>query len=454
MKLYNLLCDLALRGFPSKPYIEIFRIRGGSICTSINGLTDARTILSFLIEFENGFRSRDLSDYLFNRSESWTIDDLTPIDFWIIGILAYSDQRFRARLEAYLQCFQSPSAPRTGPSGEQLVRIGFDINLIVAQVMSASTPLRVHFLSMICTSGTLRMLKPFLDAGIDINEAEAYSSYLGKAAGGTNREIFQILLDSGAAVYPALKYLSHNKPRFPAEDYCYYLLSIVDRITQIDFKDHSRDPISCLLIGWDESGVTISALEHFLCTGLFNDGELFGGENISLYQRYIFLAICYNRYRALSLLLDYAIDSQRQIGDQFNSDTVFSEHGSYTWLTLAVHSAQTSCVEAIVKYADIHVRDGSGRNALELAQHYAVATHPRAPGPFFYYVISADDDNKVLAILEKAITSQQSSCLDSIVATPDVIRTPDAETELFARGMSKSKSITPSDSVFYRLTVY
>ncbi|MCJ1432871.1 hypothetical protein MMC27_002229 [Xylographa pallens] len=431
-----------------KPYIEMFRVRGGSVCVNLDTWTDRDTILSYLVEFEIGFDSATLSEYLFTRSESWTIDDLMPIDFWIIGILAYTDQKFRARLEAYLECFRSPLAPQMGPSGKQSVLTAFDIDVIVAQFMSASTDLRVHFLSIICTSGTFRMLKPFLDAGIDINEVGRGNSYLGMAARASNLETFQILLDSGAAVGPALSYSSYVWVRAPAEDLPYYLQSMLDRITQIDFKDDLHDPILSLLKNWNESNVTASALEHFLCTGLFNHGRLFGGENIPIKESYILWAICVGQDRALSLFLEHAIDLQRQLGDQFGCDGGWLKSGSYTWLTLAVYWGRASCVEIIVKYADIHVRDGSGRNALESAREIKADHHTRRWDTQRGSVNPKDDD-KILAILEKGSASQPIIYSESNIATRNITAKPDAEAGLFARGSWKNFMHSPGQLIVH-----
>ena len=71
-------------------------------------------MLSLLVECEVGFGSEELAESLFRRSESWMTEDLELSDVWIIGLSAYADAVFKARLEAYLNSFRSPFAPRKG----------------------------------------------------------------------------------------------------------------------------------------------------------------------------------------------------------------------------------------------------------------------------------------------------------------------------------------------------
>ncbi|MCJ1384632.1 hypothetical protein MMC17_007750 [Xylographa soralifera] len=300
--------------------------------------------------------------------------------------------------------------------------------------MNASTSPRVQFLGMICTFGTFRMLKPFLDAGVDVNEGDQTGdSYLGKAVGAENFEIFQILLDRDAAAGPAFFHLpSMSGPYDHKHLLRDYIPRIVDQVTYMDFNEYFYDPIHNFLRRWSYPNVVIiQALEHFLCTGLFNNGRLFGGESISLDESYIYQALRYGHDRALSLFLKHGIYQQSQIGNQFSCPYFFSELRYDTWLTLAVHLSDAACVEVLLKYADMHVRDGSGRDALEWARYYMAGKHPRR-AEFPPYTTNAEQDKRILVILEKALASQPMTHSESVIATPDIIPNPDAEPGLFA----------------------
>ena len=308
--------------------------------------------------------------------------------------------------------------------------------------MDAPMHLRVRFLASICTFGTLRMLRPFLDAGADINEGKGPHNYLAAAAYSKNFEIFQILLDSGAVVGPALLRLLFLNFRYSDEEFRFYITMTADHAIQVEF-DESKDDDSILsfLYYWRCSDVITPILEHFLCAGLFINGRLFGGESIFLKESYIFVAIIRERDQALSLLLKHGIDSRTQIGHQFNCPAWYSETRSCTWLTLAVRFGRAPCVKILLKYVDVHVCDGSGYNALELAKYYTTEKHPRLEHNHRLGVIFAEDDDRVLAVLEEAIASQAEGCPDGVIATRKVIPTPDAGTELFTFRSWKCKSM-------------
>ncbi|MCJ1397808.1 hypothetical protein MMC11_001004 [Xylographa trunciseda] len=424
-----------------KSYLEVFLVNGGSVISDIDTPAYGPPLLS-LVGSEIGFFSDDLSHSIFGQGESWTAEDLGPMDAWIIGVSAHADRRFRARLESYLHnSFQSAFTPRRNIPSEQSVGNAFNINVIVAQVMSAAADDRVSFIHAICTSGTHLMLKPFLDAGIDVNEdTSADGSYLGSAASVRNSDIFHMLLNSDAAVGPALRYVSSNFT-WSADDLRCYLQPMVDQVTLLDFTDHRHDPIHKLMHSTLDSDVITQTLEHLLGAGLFDNDRLFGGECTVLYESYIFNAIYKSHGRALDLFLSYGINPDRQISDQFKCGSKYSEYRSYTWLTLAVHTGKASCVKVLLKYADMHVRDGSGCNALELARNFAAGGHPRWTE--YRQHVGKEDDDEVLAVLEKALASQPISNSGDLTITHDVIQKPDAEPGLFAYGKWKGKSIPP-----------
>ncbi|MCJ1388436.1 hypothetical protein MMC18_001283 [Xylographa bjoerkii] len=426
-----------LNGSRIKPYLEVFLMHEGSVLINVGTSIKRADTLSPIFISEIGFGSEDLARCLFGQSESWAVEDLHPTDVWFIGVIAYKDEIFRAHLEAYLNCFQSPFGPRRGVSGEQIIRTTFAIDVIVAQVMSAWVWHRKTFLEALCTSGTRLMLEPFLNAGFGVNEDLSYCSYLGKAAYAKNVETFQILLENGASVSPALEYLLDCERVTCSKKFLrYYITAMVDRITYLDFDDYHHDPILILLNGWSERGdsdVTTQELEHLLGTGLFNHGRLFGAESVPLSQSYVYRAIQDWQDEALNLFLKLGVDPHRQIGHQFDCSSGLHKLRVHSWLTLAVHFGRVPCVEVLLRYGDMHIRNEHGRSALEWARYYTTGRHPRH-ALTWGRTIYEKDDRKILALLEKSFASQPMSSSDDVTASRDILPEPDVKTVAIQHG--------------------
>ena len=225
--------------------LDVFLAHGGRLIPSVD--FDDGTLLVSVVQSKIGFGSVEVSRYLFGHSESWMIEDLKPIDAWIIGLLAYTDQKFRTRLEAYLSLFRSAFVPQTNILNEEPLPDAFDIDIIVKQVMSASVEDRVSFIQAICTSGTRVTLEPFINAGIDVNETgRVLRSYLETAVRTKNSEIFKLLLFRGAAARLAIRYLYRYIFDFSSEELRDYLSPIMDQISRRDFTDH-LDDLDCAI---------------------------------------------------------------------------------------------------------------------------------------------------------------------------------------------------------------
>lgn len=55
----------------------------------------------------HGATFRCLHECLFRQTEPWTVEDLSPIDRWLIGILAHANAEFRQALQRYLDSYRA-----------------------------------------------------------------------------------------------------------------------------------------------------------------------------------------------------------------------------------------------------------------------------------------------------------------------------------------------------------
>lgn len=403
-------------------YFFMFLAHGGTFVSSCYDVELTDTLMTKVIRF-GGFEF--LSNCLFRQSEPWLLDDMPLIDRWLVGTFMYTNKSFRARMNTYLNIFQSSfsKARRT---------LGTDINMIVSQVLSAPSDVRVAFIELISLQGNISMLEPFIDAGIHVNDGGIEHSFLGSAALFGNLETFDLLLQNGADTALGISHVFRRCTLPKGFEYC--LLTMINRTTSLDIGYQNCDLVSELCSLPLEHTWKPPVLAVLLDRGLFNNLYLVGSASVPLSKSYVFNAIDYKQTQLLQLLLDRGVDMHSQLGDQFDCSSHSDEpYQLFTWLTLAVNFGYTSCLEILVKYSDIHLRDGNGWSALELARHHAAVTHPRVVGvPMFWATgyIAADTDDKTLAVLQTALARQPMSSSSHQSHVKKTIPSQDLQREL------------------------
>ncbi|KAF2183907.1 hypothetical protein K469DRAFT_710266, partial [Zopfia rhizophila CBS 207.26] len=188
------------------PYSET--VSGGA------GRGTENTILSLITRHGSGIAC--LETFIFRQSEPWTMEDLSNIDRWLIGVLASVSPTFQVSLERYLQSYQCIFAT-TENSRSSLKPL--ELSTIVSEVVHAPNKARIEFFRILAKWGTKEMLQPFLSTGIvDLEESAANAmfpwlrlSYLSKAVRWGNVDAFEYLLSLGACPIRGLTYMS----RFP-----------------------------------------------------------------------------------------------------------------------------------------------------------------------------------------------------------------------------------------------
>ncbi|KAH0542506.1 hypothetical protein FGG08_003102 [Glutinoglossum americanum] len=384
------------------------------------------TIMSLIMR--HGATFDCVHDYLFRQPEPWTASELSPIDRWLVGILAHTDERFRRALQHYLNSYRSLFyTSRTSRSSDAV----FDIDSIVAEVQSAPTRDRIELLKILSKWGTGAMFLPFLRAGFDINETVSNEltpwlrlSYLGKAVRWGNPDTFRTLLDAGAAPVWALTYLSRHPTSLPPTKYPTsrreMILTLVERAEPEHLAQREEEMLSLLLRSDEIRGYCPTAADKLIDRFFLKRNDTFIQEAPELLNSYILIAIILDLPAILQSLLDhgFCINGNQKIGTLHGGNRVVIKGdvvGKFTWLTFATHFGRAACVKPLLDNgASTTRRDPCGRTALQIAEEYSAGPHPRAavvlniwPYQPRQRLVSAEDDAETSAALRLAAGMQR-----------------------------------------------
>ena len=152
-----------------------------------------------------GFGFDIVPNIILHYSKAWVVEDLGRSSVWYIAILAYSDRNFSRLLRSCLR--SERSAPELSDAGvaDHILHSAFVIDALVSQVLDAPLRQRNIFLRTLMKKGTTTMLKPFIDAGLDLDEGDVTQNYLSLTAELSNTDFFNMLIDAGADCERALR---------------------------------------------------------------------------------------------------------------------------------------------------------------------------------------------------------------------------------------------------------
>ena len=140
-----------------------------------------------------------IPDLLFGASEPWQVDEMCSFQICCIGTLARSDTVFCDRLKKELASYYSPASLLRTCSADHLFQISFGPASIERHFHTLDPNEMYGFLSLLCRTGSVAMLKPFIDFGVDVNGNSWYNSnMLGHAAAVGNVDIVNRLVEAGA----------------------------------------------------------------------------------------------------------------------------------------------------------------------------------------------------------------------------------------------------------------
>ena len=133
----------------------------------------------------------------------------------------------------------------------------------------------------------------------------------------------------------------------------------------------------------------------------------------------MFRAIKNNEPKVLYLLLQHGAQADAQIielADIWKDQCELIKR--CTWLTFSVILGYASCADVLIQNgATATAIDGSGISAIQLAQFYTRALHPRFCKIVYLsykHKVSLEQDTETLAVLERAFASQvqNSKCVE------------------------------------------
>ena len=368
-----------------------------------------------LVAGQMGF---DAIPYCLDRySHSWDVENLSLIDKWLIGVLAFTDAGFRKSLNTHLRTFRS----EFGTSLQQWLQYTFDkhfgIKVVKSQVIVASKDDRASFLKIVVEKGTFAMLEPFLDLGRQLMEACEGTNLLGLAASKGDIAAIDGLIDAGLDGALALPYFLRESGSVSQLEFECALSKLLAHAPGIHHTLWQfPDPLIQVLESDRVYKINPALVKMLLDGGYYNFGSIHGSPKIHPCNSQITVAIENNRPEALALLLEQGIDINSKIGDLF---ACYSGHTQQlklcSWLTFAVHQGRPQCVKILLEHgAEIQALDGSGSTAIEIGRRYTSGKYPR-PHPFrsseWGYEntsISLEEDLETLTILEEALTKIRS----------------------------------------------
>ncbi|TKA78351.1 hypothetical protein B0A49_01233 [Cryomyces minteri] len=161
---------------------------------------------SFIFQARTGLKF--LQSFVYRFVDLFTVQQMDTPEAWLLAALARSTPTFQKCLEAEMRsyrCVPNLSSSRQ-PRSERIEQL--DANLQVLEVQQAGPATRTSFLTSLSANGTLPMIAPFLQAGINLDESlsASHPSYACTAAKHGNIEVLMALLNAGASLSGQAQY--------------------------------------------------------------------------------------------------------------------------------------------------------------------------------------------------------------------------------------------------------
>ena len=357
--------------------------------------------------------------------DACTLQEIEGVDLWVLAALARAFPSFHQCLQAQYAEFRTATEFSTTPFKEFSKAIELDIALQVAEVKNAKSEVRQSFLRLLCAKGTLEMVNPFLDCGINLDECSLSdnNTYIRVAARNGRIDIVAALAEAGASLDTHRPWISPSEilPPSNAVD------DLLERWNSIRLgrPEYIGDPNAEYWILRDLlKNPTLNASDSIF----FAIGR---EENPLTYQ--CLLEAGYGRrdgtpsdtraQKALGSEVIWAIKSNNRV------TTLLVEHGlgiecedrfGYSALLHALNRGK-GCIDfagmLIEAGADLTRRTASGFTPLEFARKNLNAQHPRQPRrdgtkpDLGLQTVTLEEDREAYDRLEKSIRERQPSTL-------------------------------------------
>ena len=344
-----------------------------------------------------------IPDLLFSASEPWLVDDFSSLQICYIGALAHVDAVFCDRLKKELaSCYSPPSLHRTH-SADHLFETVFGPASIESHFQTLNSFDMDRFLSCLCRTGSVALIKLFIDLGVDVNGGNFYGDMLGIAAAAGNVDIVNMLLEAGANGSLAIAVFLAESTNLPDTLFRSLLELLVENARPASFQIN-EDPLVALIAS-SRALRSYPMAPHVLLNRNVFTNECFGepASGTWCYDSYMYQAISGGQSSMVDLLLRNGACADERISHSFDCEGEWVK--SYTWLTFAVMCGEASCTDLLIQHgADVAALDGAGKSAIHLAKQNAVASHPRTIMDNWYVQSSVDvtADAETLVVVERA----------------------------------------------------
>ena len=368
---------------------------------------------------------------MFNASEPWLVEELSSLQICHIGILAYADGLFCNRLKNELASNYSPPSLRRTRSADHLFESIFGLASIKSHFGTLVSTDMHGFLSLLCKTGSVAMITPFIDLDVDVNGGEYHRNMLGNAAAVGNVDIVKMLLEAGANGSLAIRIFLDSSKCLPDPLFRSLLESLVENARPCSFY-YTDDPLLAVMSSKRALHCYPEASEILLGRDVFTK-ECFGEPALESSYRYSYMyqAISCGCPSAVDLLLRNGACADPRISHSFQYEGEL--FGACTWLTFAVMLGEASCTDVLIQHgADITALDGAGKSAVQLVKQNAIASHPRtldydSYGGIEWEDIGAEQDVETLAVVERALNLRFQGALsieDYLILSKEITPQP------------------------------
>ncbi len=172
----------------------------------------------------------------------FTLQHMEGVDLWVLAAIARAFPNFQQCLQAQLSEFHTPAELSASRMRAISPAIALDTPSQVAEVKNAESKVRQSFLRLLCAKGTLAMIKPFLDCGLNLDECDPSNdrTYIRAAAKSGSVDIVAALAEAGASLHTCSPWMSESEilPASSAVD------DLLERWQSISFgrPEYTGDP--------------------------------------------------------------------------------------------------------------------------------------------------------------------------------------------------------------------
>ena len=328
-----------------------------------------------------------LEKFVSSYVDVFMLQEMEGIDLWVLAALGRAFPHFLTCLQAQLSECRTPEEISLSHTKRIEPLIGLDVSAQVEEVKRAEPEVRQNFLKLVCAKGTLEMIQPFLDSGIDLDECGPFNdrTYIRAAARSGSVEIVTALAEAGASLDTHRDWMSDSEilPASSAVD------DLLERWHSIDYgrPEYTGDPESeyCLLKGLLENPTFIARDSIFFAIGRH--------EAPFIYECLI-EAGCGRRdgmpsdtraRKALGSEVIWAIKMNSPIADLLVQHGLSLECEDRFGFSALLHALDRGegCIDftgmLIKAGADLTRKTSSGFTPLSFAKHNLDAQHPRLP---------------------------------------------------------------------------